>query len=486
MLEVDRNNRVVGKHLVNAIDSSDEGARLSEEDAEHLMNMLVVDGEGDVCLYEFYRFMGRELDEDEEEEADEEVAEFAQEGDRKFMDDQQQPNSISPTLGERFKAAMAKANNSQTDLTSILAKCDYEGDGKVSIDDLRATMLNSGMFTSFSDEELQSILGMFDANDDGTVSLSEWYAAAGQTYDEAKASTSVFQRLLSVELELLNDVIRPLLSDNPDSGTFSKAEFESILSSLDTLNNVPLKLVHTIASNLSTDSFDNDAINIADIYKLFKHEFGPSAFAEAGNLSLSVSTAELSDLQSSPEFSKKKKRKAKGASPKSAKTPSPRKPSSPKGSATKLSPAKSPAKSLSKSPSKSPSLSPSKSLSKSPSRLSPSPTKAKQKSPKRVSPVVAPPSPKPEPDYSDNEDDYSDENFDDEEVAAKMEGSFENTDDVFLNHSFVMEGSYGKEDFEEEEEEELKKLSPEVKDYGLAAAATATALKDEEEEEGYR
>ena len=103
--------------------------------------------------------------------------------------------------------------------------------------------------------------------------------------------------------------------------------------------------------------------------------------------------------------------------------------------------------------------------------------------------MVAPPSPKPEPDYSDNEDDYSDENFDDEEVAAKMEGSFENTDDVFLNHSFVMEGSYGKEDFEEEEEEELKKLSPEVKDYGLAAAATATALKDEEEEEeeeGYR
>lgn len=184
-LEVDRNKRVVGANLIKAINASSTGASLSDDDASHLINMFVVDGEVDVCLYEFYRFMGRELDEEEDEE-EMEVAELAEDGgEKREVEETGHPPAISPTLGERFKAAMAKANK-QVDLTSILAKCDYQGEGKVSVEDLRSTMLNSGMFTSFSDGELQQILGMFDANDDGTVSLNEWYAAAGQTYDEAK------------------------------------------------------------------------------------------------------------------------------------------------------------------------------------------------------------------------------------------------------------------------------------------------------------
>ena len=61
LLDLDRRGCVRGEYLIKALGQC--GVNLSDEDASKLVGMFDVDDDGDVCMYEFWRFMGRELDE---------------------------------------------------------------------------------------------------------------------------------------------------------------------------------------------------------------------------------------------------------------------------------------------------------------------------------------------------------------------------------------------------------------------------------------
>lgn len=207
------------------------------------------------------------------------------------------------------------------------------------------------------------------------------------------------------------------------------------------------------------------------MYKLFNYEFNPLFFTGKAGLNtsnLSVSTADMSDLPSTPESAKKNKspKKSKSPSSKKAKSPSPRKGKSP-----------SPTKKAEKaSPKKSP-----KAIS--PKAASPkrSPKAIKRKSPTKASPVLKKSPPKVEPALVDSDEDYEDEDF---EGSGDVQGAGA-MDDVFLNHSSVMEESYGEEDFEDDfaEEEELKNLSKDVEERKKKKEQEQEQVEEGEEEE---
>ena len=315
-LDVDRRRRVPALDLVLAINSSPpstpEDPILSEINAQHLIKMFDVDNDGDVCLYEFYRFLGLELDsvesdeeKDEKVEVNEDVEEVANtedvievdvdvEGDGDEEQGVRPPNSPSPTLGERFSEAMRLANETQnTNLAASLALCDLEGDGTVSTDDLRSTLRSYGeFFSQFSSSEIHAIVNMFDANGDGTVALSEWFAAAGQVFDEEKAGIDTIVRLLGQrEQDVLDNSVKNFIdSESTSEMTLSVADFETMISALDQRHNVPLKLATKVGGM---------DMSVAEIFKLLGGEFDVAKLMPE-QLSLSVSSADLSSLPPSP------------------------------------------------------------------------------------------------------------------------------------------------------------------------------------------
>ncbi|CAN0013563.1 unnamed protein product, partial [Phaeothamnion confervicola] len=185
-------------------------------------------------------------------------------------------------LENRLAAAVARAEARGHRLESILREFDADGDGYLSLAELREALTLLRAFEGLPEPHVRRLLKRFDTDGDGSISLLELLTWAGREYRPAAALESRVRKLI-LKAEAAGVCVEEAFGemDKDGSGQLTAAEFEAALDALGVLNQLQHGDAAALAKRLDRDG--DGTVSLPEFMQrvLFKAEQGGVCLEEA-------------------------------------------------------------------------------------------------------------------------------------------------------------------------------------------------------------
>ena len=239
---------------------------ISKEDSQAVVAKFDTDGDGKISMREFVDFFSQRLKQ----------AQIERKKKRQQL------------LAKRFQALVHAAVAKGANLSQMFSHFDKDSGGFISPKELATGLKSIKQFDSLTDQDIDSLVEILDADRSGDISLDEFKAFIGEAAEKkdvgedssysGSANGGVGQKFLTAHCEKLRKIINTAIkngltlekifahADSDRSGELNLDELRTILNKFKSFEGIPISEVEAMMSELDSDR--SGTVSIAE-FRLF-------------------------------------------------------------------------------------------------------------------------------------------------------------------------------------------------------------------------